>query len=180
MALRKFTRFVAALVLGLVLTLSSYPAHSQDFPSFEVCLNEVESYPSKQNLNQYNQRQVYCLFVVELLNGGVQADKEYYNAELFGIIMNALRDTNDGEDDKLTYKQIIKAFPGNQLNRLINESIDQVEIEFPLSQSSPIQVASVRITSDISQPSFTLAGTSGRSPGGGAMKQVSSSAARRK
>ncbi|HEY9651622.1 MAG TPA: hypothetical protein V6C95_13225 [Coleofasciculaceae cyanobacterium] len=178
MAFRKLIRFVAAMVLGLVLTLSSYPAHSQEFPSFEDCSNEVRSYPRQQNLNKYSERQVYCLFVVELLDGGVKEDQEYYNAELFGIIMTALRDTSDAEDDRLTYKQITKAFPGNQLNRLINESIAQAEIEFSLSQSAPFQVASANITSDSSQTSFTLAKYSGRTPGGKAVKQVAKGASK--
>jgi hypothetical protein len=71
MPFRKFTQFIAALVLGLVLTLSSYPAQSQEFPSFDNCFQEVNSYPRKQNLNRYSKRQVYCLFVVELIDGGV-------------------------------------------------------------------------------------------------------------
>jgi hypothetical protein len=30
-----------------------------------------------------------------VIDGGVKVDKEYYNAELFGVIMNALRDKGD-------------------------------------------------------------------------------------
>lgn len=180
MAFKKLIRFVVALVLGLVLTLISYPVHSQDLPSFEDCFKEVESYPNEQNLTNYSERQVYCLFVVELIKGGVDPDREYYNAELFGVIMTALRDTADTEDDKLTYKEITKLFPGSQLNELINESIDQAEIEFSLSQSSPIQVASVRLTPDSSPSSFTLARGNGRTKGGVAVKKVSTKASRRK
>jgi hypothetical protein len=155
MPFRKFTQFIAALVLGLVLTLSSYPAQSQEFPSFDNCFQEVNSYPRKQNLNRYSKRQVYCLFVVELIDGGVQVDKEYYTAEIFGVIMNALRDK--GKDNRLTYKQITQRFPGNKLNQLINESIDEVERGISLSQSHPFQVASIKITSDSSQTSSVLA-----------------------
>ena len=172
MPFRKFTQFIAALVLGLVLTLSSYPAHSQGFPSFDDCFKEVNNYPRNQDLNRYNQRQVYCLVVVELIDGGVKVDKEYYNAELFGVIMNALRDKGDVKDNNLTYKQITKRFPGNQLNQLINESIDEAEKEFSLSQSLPFQVAAVRIPSDQPQSSSALAAGNGRTPGGRVVHQV--------
>lgn len=180
MAFKKLIRFVVALVFGLVLTLISYPVHSQDLPSFEDCVQEVESYLDEQDLTNYSERQVYCLFVVELLEGGVDLEREYYNAELFGVLMTALRDTNDAEDDKLTYQEITKLFPGSQLNELINESIDQAEIEFSLSQSSPVQVASVRLTPDSSPSSFTLAKGNGRTKGGDVVKQVSTKASRRK
>lgn len=180
MQFRSFTRFVIGLMLGLVLTLSSYPVYSQDFPSFEDCANEVKSYPSEQDLNQYNDRQVYCLFVVELLDGGVQPEKEYFNAELFGVIMNALRDTGDALKDKLTYKQIIQAFPGDQLNRLINESIAQAEMEFSLFQSPAFPVASLRITPDSSPSSSELARYSGRTRGGKAVDRTAKAASRRR
>src|SRR5919202_5192058 len=172
MAFRKFTRFVAALVLGLVLTLSSYPAHSQEFPSFDNCFQEVNSYPRNKNLNRYSERQIYCLFVVELIDGGVKVDKEYYNAELFGVIMNALRDKGEAKDNRLTYKQITQRFPGNQLNQLINESIDEAEKNFSLSQSVSFQVAAVRIPSDQPQSSSALAAGNGRTAGGRVVHQV--------
>jgi len=54
MPLRKLIQFVAALVLGLVLTLSSYPAQSQELPSFDTCFQEVNSYPKNQDLNRYS------------------------------------------------------------------------------------------------------------------------------
>lgn len=160
MSFRKTTRFVAALLLGLVLTLSSYPVHSQEFPSFENCYQEVKNYPRKRNLNRYSERQVYCLVVIELIDGGVDVDKEYYTAELFGVIMNALRDKDDAKDsnrldNKLSYKQITKRFPGNRLNQLINESLDEAVNEFSLSQSFPLQVAATKIPSNTS-PSFSV------------------------
>lgn len=162
MPFRKITRFVAALLLGLVLTLSSYPVHSQEIPSFENCYKEVKNYPKKRNLNRYSERQVYCLFVVELIDGGVDVDKEYYTAELFGVIMNALRDKDDAKDsnrldNKLTYKQITQRFPGNQLNQLVNESLDEAVKEFSLSQSFPLQVAATKIPSNTSPSSSVLA-----------------------
>jgi hypothetical protein len=162
MPFRKITRFVAALLLGLVLTLSSYPVHSQEFPSFENCYQEVKNYPKKRDLNRYSERQVYCLFVVELLDGGVDVDKDYYTAELFGVIMNALRDKGDAKDgnrldDKLTYKQITQRFPGNTLNQLINESLDEAVNELSLSQSFPFQVAATKIPSNTSPSSSVLA-----------------------
>lgn len=162
MSFRKTTRFVAALLLGLVLTLSSYPVHSQEFPSFENCYQEVKNYPRKRNLNRYSERQVYCLVVIELIDGGVDVDKEYYTAELFGVIMNALRDKDDAKDsnrldNKLSYKQITKRFPGNSLNQLINESLDEAVNEFSLSQSFPLQVAATKIPSNTSPSSSVLA-----------------------
>ncbi|HEY9830922.1 MAG TPA: hypothetical protein V6D26_10100 [Stenomitos sp.] len=162
MSFRKTTRFVAALLLGLVLTLSSYPVHSQEFPSFENCYQEVKNYPRKRNLNRYSERQVYCLVVIELIDGGVDVDKEYYTAELFGVIMNALRDKDDAKDsnrldNKLSYKQITKRFPGNRLNQLINESLDEAVNEFSLSQSFPLQVAATKIPSNTSPSSSVLA-----------------------
>jgi hypothetical protein len=176
--LRKFIQFVVALVLGLVLTLSSYPAHSQDFPSFEDCFKEVKNYPRKQDLNRYSERQVYCLFVVELIDGGVDVDKEYNTAELFGVIMNALRDKGDAKDgnrldDKLTYKQITKRFPGNTLNQLINESLDEAQKEFSLSQSVPFQVAAARIPSGKSHSSSALVSKTRQVRGGNTVNKVS-------
>lgn len=162
MPFRKITRFIAALLLGLVLTLSGYPVHSQEFPSFENCYQEIKNYPRKRNLNRYSERQVYCLFVIELIDGGVDVDREYYTAELFGVIMNALRDKDDAKDsnrldNKLSYKQITKRFPGNTLNQLINESLDEAVKEFSLSQSFPLQVAATKIPSNTSPSSSVLA-----------------------
>src|SRR5919202_2840471 len=178
MAFRKFTRFVAALVLGLVLTLSSYPAHSQEFPSFDNCFQEANSYPRNKNLNRYSERQIYCLFVVELIDGGVKVDKEYYNAELFGVIMNALRDKGEAKDNRLTYKQITQRFPGNQLNQLINESIDEAEKNFSLSQSVSFQVAAARLTLDQSPSSSAVAQRYGKTRGGTVVYRVSTKASR--
>jgi hypothetical protein len=100
--------------------------------------------------------------VVELLDGGVDVDKDYYTAELFGVIMNALRDKGDAKDgnrldDKLTYKQITQRFPGNTLNQLINESLDEAVNELSLSQSFPFQVAATKIPSNTSPSSSVLA-----------------------
>lgn len=178
MVFRKFTRFIIALLLGLVLALSSYPAHSQEFPSFENCFQEINNYPIKKNLNRYSERQIYCLFVVELIDGGVKVDKEYYNAELFGVIMNALRDKGDKKDNILTYKQITQRFPGNTLNQLINESIDEAEKNFSLSQSVPFQVAAARITLDRSPSSSAVAQRYGKTRGGTAVYKVSTKASR--
>ncbi len=179
MALRKFTRLVVALVLGLVLALSSYPAHSQEFPSFGNCFKEINSYPRKKNLNKYSEQQIYCLFVVELIDGGVQVDKEYYNAELFGVIMNALRDKGDKKDNRLTYKQITQRFPGNTLNQLINEAIDEAEKDVSLSPSAPFQLAASRITLDKLPSSSAVAQRYGKTRGGTAVYKVSTKASRR-
>lgn len=110
---------------------------------------------------------------------GVKVDKEYYNAELFAVIINALRDKGDKKDNRLTYKQITHRFPGNTLNQLINESIDEAERESLLSQSVPFQVAAARIILDRSPSSSALVQGPGKASGGTVVYKVSTKVSRR-
>lgn len=185
MPLRKFARFVATLVLGLVFTLSSYSAHSQDFPDlnddFEACFSEVDSYPNYADLDRYNERQVYCLFVVELIDGGIKVNEEYDNEKLDDLILSALKDSGDAQDDsekdnKLTFAEIEEEFSDDELRKLIDQSIIEADEMSSLFQSSPFQVAAASISSVRYQSSSALTKNNGKTSGGKVVQKVATKA----
>jgi hypothetical protein len=152
----KLARFAIVFLLGLALVLVGYPARSQNsYPEPEACysevLNDINDY---FDLDEYDGTELYCWFVVEILDSGViEKNTSYPVDELYDLILMALEDTDDisngsALDDKLTFAEIEAEFPGDQLNQMIAEAValseqNQASLTFSSSNSSIPQAKAI-------------------------------------
>lgn len=128
----KLARFVIVLLLGFVLALAGYPARSQDsYPEPEACYQEVlNDSNDDSDLDKYNDTELYCLFLMEVLYSGVIYEYETYSVDkLYGLIGSALSDWYDSNDesevdDELTFAEIQAEFPGDELNNMIAYAVE--------------------------------------------------------
>lgn len=141
------------------------------------------------DLDAYKQAELYCLFLAELVYGGIELEEEYDLETLKQKMLIALSDSGDLEnsekkDDVLTEEEIAEEFPGNELEMLVEEAVQQAELQASVPASPNLQMSLMKAIADKYQqvpntPTGQIASGKGRARGEDAAKRFAGSASRR-
>jgi hypothetical protein len=133
-SLRRFFLFLAAIVFAVLLNVPGYANTyiAQGMPEDDPCQLGMETYTAAEDLTNYSEDQLFCLFEEELedieLTEGTP-DKEEVDAIIYGLADWGDASDDDDDDDVITESNLSEVLPPAEV-RQIAEAVAETTAQF--------------------------------------------------